>query len=996
MVCILWLGVSNAPALEALPEAANWISNPSFETGSGACPVDWFFANQHELTVGSWTNTSAFSGSNGVRVTGQSGLAFGRWMTPYRMFLEPGKNYRFSYRYRGVGSTVYLLGHPAALGSNGLFQVNLSNNFKRVLGSGSTSNWTYVETNYIAPGSGLWAQMCLVMETGNLLSEYDEIDMSRPGIVVLDPSGPLVTSVGKTNRVVVYVDELRTNTPATVTWTITSDNFALRGVEHDPTNMTWALLVESVASGVADVTLRAAPSVGSAITNRLLRFARVRPGADSTFAFAALADTQFYRPGPNERNDRFGQIAGSLNALDPAFAVALGDQMDDTRGMWDEDKKLVSDAVRQQLGRLNVPVFSLPGRHEIGKFYEGAQTRWFHEKYLQQPSCFAVEVDGTLIAGLDLTAVGDSERENGGAFLRAGQAAWFQSVLGAYTGRLSIVAGHVPVYGEFEDGADRDQLLGLLYTNRVRAVLSGYRHETVDQWIRNPHADGQTSAPWPTNVVVLADAAAGSLKLADASNTVFLSTVTACADLQGAATFHGYRYLLVRNQQIVWQDVLPLSLSITRSSSVPHTVTFRITNGNDKAVNGLPLRAELPYGLVTATLNGAPLAVDVTALPDGRKETWVQVDIATGTDAEIVLRSENPVLTNGVFSCGFETTDPPAYQNGQQLHRAGSTPYRWNVHGSDIAVVTNDPVAVHAGGQGLSAARSSTTGSRLWWTLGTNAFAPVTSGIVKVSFSVKASNWATSANTLLDCWIQTDAMDAPAADSQKSGRSAWITLLGNGRLQAYTNNSTAQNVRTNVDVMAWNTLRLDLAVTSRTYNVFLNGEQVATNFTFYGNNTSTSVNSVQFKEYNNGLSNGAVYLDSVVVEQIVPDPAADVDGDGMPDGWESDKFGTTTNGAVFDNDDDGWNNFQEYVADTHPADSNSYWGPLSFSGFSNLMLTGTSTARLYLLSGTTNLAERPQVWLPVGGLATGTGGSLIIPVTNDAPQRIYRGAVQLP
>ena len=986
----------NGFALDKLPDAANWISNPSFELGSAACPVDWFFANQHEFAGSSWAGSSARTGLAGVSVIGQSGLAFGRWMTPYRIYLEPGKNYRFSYWYRGNGSTVYLFGHPAALSTGGVFSLNLSNNFKRALGSGNAAGWTYVETNYVAPGSMYWAQLMLGMESGTKVAEYDDIAIARPGIVVVDPVTPLVLSVGETNRVTIYVDELRTNTPATVTWSITSSHLVLRNVEHDATNRLWMLDLEGAAPGVADVIFRAAPSAGSAITNRINRFARVRPAGDRGFAVAVMTDAEFQQPGENERNDRFGNIAATLSALDPLFAVSLGDQMADTRELWDEDKKMSADAVRQQLGRLAAPVFALPGALEIGKYYEGVQTRWYHEKYLQYPARFSIEVDGTLIAGIDSTAAGLCARESGGAFVRPGQADWLQGVLGAYTGRLPIVAGHVSPYDGFEDGADRDTLLGLLYTNRVRAVLSGSRHETVDQWIRNPHADGQSSAPWPSSLNAAVDADDVLDRLADPSNTVFLSTVTACAELKGAATIHGVRYLWIRDQQVVWQDVLPDSLSVTRSSSVPAAVTYRITNGQDKAVSGLPLRAVLPYGLVSATVNGMNHPVEVTPLSDGQRLVWMQVDVATGAAVEVVLTSVDPVLTNAIFACGFETSDPPAYQSGQQLHQAGADPKRWNVSGGDIGVISTNAEAVFSGSQGLSAVRTTSNGSRLYWTRGTNAFAGVTDAVVSVSFAFKSSGWTNSNNSLLECWIQTEDVTGSDSAANKATRGAWITLTGLGRVQAYTNNSTAQNLRTNVAMDVWNVLRVDLSVTARTYNVFLNGEQVATNFTFYGTNAQRAVRSIQFKDYNNALSSGAIYLDAVTVQQFIPDPAADVDLDGLPDGWERDKFGSTTNNAAGDYDGDGWTNGQEYIADTDPADDVSFWPPLSLGGSTSILMDNTSTARTYGLSWTTNLIGNPVQWWAIPGVVTGSGGFLSWPLIADEQLRYYRGSVQLP
>lgn len=50
---------------------------------------------------------------------------------------------------------------------------------------------------------------------------------------------------------------------------------------------------------------------------------------------------------------------------------------------------------------------------------------------------------------------------------------------------------------------------------------------------------------------------------------------------------------------------------------------------------------------------------------------------------------------------------------------------------------------------------------------------------------------------------------------------------------------------------------------------------------------------------------------------------ADIDGDGLPDVWEMQEFGTLSYGPADDPDHDGMNNLEEYLADTHPNDPNS-------------------------------------------------------------------------
>ncbi len=54
--------------------------------------------------------------------------------------------------------------------------------------------------------------------------------------------------------------------------------------------------------------------------------------------------------------------------------------------------------------------------------------------------------------------------------------------------------------------------------------------------------------------------------------------------------------------------------------------------------------------------------------------------------------------------------------------------------------------------------------------------------------------------------------------------------------------------------------------------------------------------------------------------------SADIDGDGLPDWWELQHFGTTAYGPSDDPDHDGFANWAEYLADTDPMDPNSFLG----------------------------------------------------------------------
>jgi hypothetical protein len=46
----------------------------------------------------------------------------------------------------------------------------------------------------------------------------------------------------------------------------------------------------------------------------------------------------------------------------------------------------------------------------------------------------------------------------------------------------------------------------------------------------------------------------------------------------------------------------------------------------------------------------------------------------------------------------------------------------------------------------------------------------------------------------------------------------------------------------------------------------------------------------------------------------------DTDGDGIPDEWEMEHFGTLEYGAEDDPDGDGWDNYEEWTYGTDPMD----------------------------------------------------------------------------
>ena len=64
-------------------------------------------------------------------------------------------------------------------------------------------------------------------------------------------------------------------------------------------------------------------------------------------------------------------------------------------------------------------------------------------------------------------------------------------------------------------------------------------------------------------------------------------------------------------------------------------------------------------------------------------------------------------------------------------------------------------------------------------------------------------------------------------------------------------------------------------------------------------------------------------ISSSISMELIP-VSDDVDGDGLPDNWETDFFGRLSYEGSEDPDGDGYTNFQEYRRGTDPTDPSAY------------------------------------------------------------------------
>lgn len=614
------------------PTSTNWISNPSFEEGEDNDPVDWVYFLQHEKSTGLADRNAARSGNRGASFQGGGGLSYGRWITPYRIPLEPGAKYRVSFWYRGSGAEVYLDTQAAEFSDTGKLTIDLAKTRKiPVAKPDPAEEWTFVEKEITAPGYPAWAQLCLA-GNGRDACAFDDIHLERPGLSLVEPRWSQVVPEGAEVILKVSAPELRNAAAGSVEWK-SGGGAMLKEATRNAEDETWTLKLTAASSG--DLELEAIVG-GKVLQLGVANYFRVFPaGNERMFTFAAITDAHFYRKGENERNEKFSEAVASLNALDPLFVISLGDQMDIHSGFRDEQKKWICEAVREQLGLLDMPVFTLAGNHEIDRTYEGSGTRWYFEKYLGQPRYWSFEVGDNLFAGIDVSTPGVATREHGASFLDPGQDEWLEKLLSEPRRVPVILVGHISPFGEWTARPDLDRFLSLLLGGNVGVYLCGHTHYTIDVAVAN----GQTTPPWPKPVKLASNEQAAAA-LADPKQTAILTTTSVCAFTMGDTKMNGYRYLLMVDGQIAWQDVLPLSLSITSESVSPDSVKFIVTNGAEKPVAGLPLRSVLPNGKPSATLEGKEIPFEANLLGNGTQDVWVRVDCPINSTAEIILTSK--------------------------------------------------------------------------------------------------------------------------------------------------------------------------------------------------------------------------------------------------------------------------------------------------------------------------------------------------------------------
>lgn len=106
---------------------------------------------------------------------------------------------------------------------------------------------------------------------------------------------------------------------------------------------------------------------------------------------------------------------------------------------------------------------------------------------------------------------------------------------------------------------------------------------------------------------------------------------------------------------------------------------------------------------------------------------------------------------------------------------------------------------------------------------------------------------------------------------------------------------------------------------------------------------------------------GNLSFDDVIVTGVETEPDADTDGDGIPDWWEVEHFGSVTGAThTADSDGDGADNWSEWIALTEPTNINSmFWleAAPAAAGGKNVVSWPSASGRTYSLYWNVNLTS---------------------------------------
>ena len=212
------------------------------------------------------------------------------------------------------------------------------------------------------------------------------------------------------------------------------------------------------------------------LTAFLLVFISCEIKKKGPFTFVQLCDTQLGMGGYEHDVLCLKQAVKQINNLNPDFAVICGDLVNHASdSSYSDFKKIIKG--------LNVPCYLASGNHDVGNVPSKSSLKYYRETVGRDFFTFQNKGYNFVITNTQLWKVNvPNESEN--------HHNWFKKTLDSLGDKQKsiFVIGHYPMYINTPDEEEkyfnlpieyRKEILKLFTRNKVKAYLSGHKHELV-------------------------------------------------------------------------------------------------------------------------------------------------------------------------------------------------------------------------------------------------------------------------------------------------------------------------------------------------------------------------------------------------------------------------------------------------------------------------------------------------------------------------------------
>lgn len=648
MVATCSIGIKALSAADNVDiRLVNMLSNYGFEEGSDLAPVDWTLVNVHESVRGSWPEKEGINGGRCLKIESLTGLSYGWWKTVYSIILEPGRTYAVGGMHRGDNVSVKIQGFPVNFDSkNGKYERSIEKFFSIENKLEASKEWKAFEHTFSSPASGtpIWAEIMLQCGDSNKQAFFDDVYLTGDTFKLIEPEVPQILKPSSNMNLSIAACDYKSLPIKDISgWNVYADNIKLdiASSKFDQTSLLWKIEIKAPEK-VGTYALKIETDKRKNFPNVILKpkFLSVNQGESKFFAFAVFADPHTYsNSDDNPQNKLFLNVISAINGLDPLFTIGAGDLRGISSGYDDARIKYMCDAYRRFASLIKSPVYNVGGNHDFDKTDVGVQSRWYFSKYLGYPLNFSFDVANFHFAGIDTNTVGIYGNDHLGSFHLPGQQQWLEKDLAAANSKGKFIAlfFHETLYegAQFLQDEKKKALEDIIFKNNVRLVLEGHNHHNWIYAKRNPLKQGDSQLKEinanPDKDAINADICA---YYADPLFTVFEQTTTASAFLIREAKYFGFRYFVVRDGKIIYDDSIPESFKVVMVEDKADSKILEISTGQEKPLKQLPFKVAMAPGKYKVKIDGTDVSFNEVVNGD-RIELWLSLDMKPGDKKKI-------------------------------------------------------------------------------------------------------------------------------------------------------------------------------------------------------------------------------------------------------------------------------------------------------------------------------------------------------------------------